>query len=90
MRSLDKEGTLPVPVASCRRWAADLTSASRRLRVTFFDAVAVPGADREDGHTLEAVGHEEAAYVVEHAGAAGLGHGVDVVEHHHHHVAVAG
>src|SRR5918994_2105722 len=38
MRSFDRVGGLPLPVASCSRWAADLTSASSRERVTFFAA----------------------------------------------------
>src|SRR6478609_9681349 len=37
-RSLDRVGTLPVPVAASRRWAAERTSASSRARVTFFSA----------------------------------------------------
>ena len=37
-RSLESVGVLPLPTASCRRWAAVLTSASRRERVAFFSA----------------------------------------------------
>ena len=46
------------------------------------------GTDADHRDAGEAVGLEQAAYVREHALAAVLGHGVDVVEHDHHDVAV--
>ena len=90
-----------MPVAASRRWAAERTSASSRARVTFFSATRLAISARSSwtpqpwraltgstGTPAEAVGLEQAAYVVDHAGATVLGHGVDVVEHDQHHVLV--
>ena len=102
-RSLDRLGVFPLPVASWSRSAAARTSASSRDRVTFFsatrlatsaaqlvDAPAVARADRQHRHAGQAVGLEQAAYVVDHARAAVLRDRVDVVEHDEHHLAVPG
>ena len=59
-------------------------------RPQLVDAPAVAGADRQHRDAGQAVGLEQAAYVVDHAGATVLGHRVDVVEHDQHHVLVPG